>query len=483
MAEQISNKKVGKTEISRRRLMLLGLGGLGWTLPTAAVAKAPSRSMQQPQGISLLETRAKLEMELEGELRLSSEAKPSRTAPLKSKATQDYLETVAFADDKPVAAARHYLVAKAENWVDGQAVASQLRPELSHTIVLPHEGSWQQYCPSQPMDRREADLLRSPINSLALERLLSIEPARTDSQWTISPEDAKDLFNLEAVQECQIQVKVAGVEKGTAKVELSGKLEGTADSVPTNIQLRGSAHVALASQCALVTWLGVSMKETRQISERQPGFSVTARLQLVRQELPGKQKVTSDQLLQAAKSEDKSRWLVRLESQRGKFAVYADRRWITYLDSGEDVVLRYIDNNRVIAQCNILQLTKLDAGSQLTIEGLQADIKALLAGSFQEFVETAERTNSSGLRLLRTEVAGQQEEVAIRWIYAHLSDDSGRRLAMVFTLAAEFSESFAGQDLQMLDSLEFYPGFISPVDTVVPAPAKLGSKPANQSNK
>jgi hypothetical protein len=213
----------------------------------------------------------------------------------------------------------------------------------------------------------------------------------------------------------------------------------------------------MSSQCAIISWLGLSIKETREISETQPGFSVTARLQLVRQELKGKLPVTHDELLSVADRTDPSSWLVHVES-KSQFSLLANRKWITYMDSGEDTVLRYVDKNKVIAQCNIARLPKLDAGVQLSLEGLQADVQQSLGKSFGEFLESTERVTGTQLRLLRAEAAGKQEDVAIHWIYAHLSDDSGQRLALIYTLAAEVAETFSGQDLQMLDSLEFVPG-------------------------
>jgi hypothetical protein len=413
------------------------------------------RTMQQPKGVELLQTRLKLELEVEGEVRLEeSKEKKTNTAPLKSKSTQDYLEVIAYRDSQPVAAARRYITAQGENWVSGKSVAQSLRTGLNDTRLVRHDGIWEQYCPTQPMERREVDLLRSPINSMTLEKLLSVEPARSDSKWTISPEDAKELFNLDAVHNSTLTAKVVGVDKGTAKIEIQGGLQASANSVPTEIQVKGNAHVILSSQCAMVSWIGLSIKETRDISESQPGFSVTARLQLVRQELKDKLDVSRDELLALADRTDPSSWLVQLQS-RCQFTLLASRKWITYLDSGEDAVLRYVDNNKVIAQCNIARLPKLDSGAQLTLEGLQADIQQTLGKSFNSFLESSERVTGSKLRLLRAEVAGTQEEVAIHWIYAHLSDDQGSRLALVFTLAAEVAETFSGQDVQMLDSLEF----------------------------
>jgi hypothetical protein len=224
---------------------------------------------------------------------------------------------------------------------------------------------------------------------------------------------------------------------------------------PTEIRIRGTAHVALGKQAALVTWLGMSIREKRAISKYRPGFEVTARLELIRKEQPHQSALDRIGLIELAQNEDPSRWLVQIESEPGRFQTVANRNWVTYLDSGEDCVFRMIEDNQSIAQCNLSQLPSLDPGTQITAEALQAEIQAALGEHFVEFIETTEKLTGSNLRLLRIEVSGMQQQVPIRWIYAHLSDDSGRRLALVFTLAAEVADRFAGEDLQLLESLTF----------------------------
>ncbi|MFO0940659.1 MAG: hypothetical protein U0930_07820 [Pirellulales bacterium] len=423
-----------------------------------ARGQTASRTLQQPVDVDLLETLLKLELEVDGEAHLSDgkEGK-SRTAAIKSKATQEYLETVAYDKRQPIAAARHYVNAKNDIWIAGKVISHKLRNEVSDIRALVNDGTWELYSPVQPLESREVNLLKSPINTVALEKILSTEPARTDSQWSISADDAKDLFNLDAVHQCTLVAKIAGVEKSTAKIEIEGSLQATANSVPTEIQVKGNAHAVLGSRCAIISWVGMSIKETREISENQPGFAVTARLQIVRQELKDRLNVTHQELATLAQQPETGNWLVRIESKT-KFTSLASRNWIVFMDTPEDAVLRCVDKNQIIAQCNVIPLPKFEAGTQLSLEGLQEDMRTALGKSFEEFLESAERVTSNKLRLIRCEAAGKQEEVPIRWIYAHLSDDTGRRLLLTFTLAAEFAESFTGSDLQILDSLEFTSG-------------------------
>jgi len=413
----------------------------------------------QPDALSLLKTRSKLVLELEGELRLDEPdpKKPAeiRKAEVKGKSTLDYFETIAFASNSAVAAIRRYNTANSENWVSGKASTQELRPECSDTCVLLHAGTWEQYCPTQPLDAREVELLHSPLNTLALELLLPLEPARPESNWTISKEAAKNLFNLDAVHRSTIAARVSKVEQGVATVEIEGVLDATANSVATTLDIKGNFHAKLGRECAFVSWVGLVVKEKREISQSVPGFEITARIRMIRAEAENELETTHTELLDLVTAEDAGQWLVRIQSLPGRYSMLADRRWKTYIDGGEEAILRMIENNVVIAQCNVTQLTKFDQGTQLTLEAMQADIQKSLGGNFGAFEESRERVTSSNLRQLRTVISGQMEEVPIQWIFNHLSDDEGRRVALEFTMGGNQIERFAAADEQMVASFEF----------------------------
>lgn len=435
---------------------------------TLATAKQAVHVVQ-PSRIDELNTRAKIVLEIDGNLSLKpaeDDQKQDRPdVPAKGKSTLDYFEKIAFSKDEesghtqPAAAARRMLVASAENWISGKLSSSQLRRECFETRFMPRDGIWQQYCESMPLDAREVQLLHSPINSAAIELLLPLEPAKPNSTWTIRAQDAQLIFNLDAVHKSDLVATITKVEKGITSIDLKGALDATANSVATRLDVNGNFQVKLGKQCALVTWVGLIIKEERQVSQAEPGFVITARVRMIREETDDKIAITGNALRKMA-SEDEShgRWLVRLHSQPGLFSTLADRRWHIHRDSGAETILRMVENNTVIAQCNVSHLTPLESGQQLTLEGLQADIKASIGDGFREFLESSEKVTSTKLRLVRMVVAGELEDVPIQWIYNHLSDDNGRRLLMVFTMGGNVTDRFAAADDQMGGSLEFLPG-------------------------
>ncbi len=458
-------------------------------MPHAARAADPGEKrtglLTRPSALDTLQTRSKVVLELSGQLQIvepdPKKKKQIRTAEVKSKSTLDYFEKIAFDSDRASVAARRYVTAKGENWVAGSASSQELRTQCAETRMMFHSGIWQQYCSVQPLDAREVELLHSPINTMVLEQLLPAEPAKANQAWDITAESCKNLFNLEAVHSSNLTAKIVKVENGIATAEFSGNLDATIHSVSTKLAINGNFQAKLASQGALVSWLGMVIKENRAISQAEPGFSVTARISLIRAESDQDLAVPEQELLALATAEDPGRWLIQLRSLPGHYQMLADRRWTTYIDGGEEAILRLIENNTVISQCNIRQLPKLDAGTQLTLEALQAEIKNARGEVYRELLESSEKLTSSGLRLLRLVVTGELEGVPIQWIYAHLSDDQGRRLIMEFTMSAGNAERFAAADEQMTASFEF---IAVPTNSETPTPAaQLSAKPEDESKR
>lgn len=491
------NEKTLSQVHRHRRTMLTHTIGFG--LGTAVLAAAPARGedgqptparatpsgerlLRRPASLSSLETRAKIVLEVQGKVRLEI-AKPDAAKPevknidLKSKSTLDYFEKAAFAESQLVAVARRYNTATAENWLEGTTLGLELRPACSETRMLEHEGAWQQFCEQEPLDKRETELLHSPVYSAALELLLPETPAKPSSSWQLSNDEAKTLFNLEAVHECSVSSQVAKVDEGVATIEFQGEIAGTADSVPTRLQVNGNYQVKSAGAKVLVSWLGLVIKEKREVSLAKPGFEVTARVRLIRDVAPERLEVSHEQLVALSSQEDLGRWLVRVRSELGRFTMLADRTWTTYQDTGEESIYKMTLRNSMIAQCNVTRLAELEAGTQLTLEALQADVQASLKDQFQSFQASSEKVTASGLRMLRCVVDGMAEDVPIQWIYIHLSDDSGRRLAMVFTMGANVTDKFAGADEQMTSSLEFLPRVDPEQPTPAPASTQAASKP------
>lgn len=442
-----------------------------------------NRTLVRPSEITELKTRNKMVLELEGKLLVNEpdtkSKQKNRDAAVKAKSTVDYYEFAAYDNqNKVVSAARDFLQAEAEHWVAGNTSSTKLRDACKQTIVVNHGNQWQQFCQAEPMLITEVELLLAPINTNVIELLLPESPAKVSQPWTLSKEAARELFNLEAVHECTLVASISKVEEGVASIDLNGTIEGTANSVATELKVKGNFQAKLASECAIVSWLGLAIQEKRAISQSEPGFDIVARIRLIREELPHDWMLDREKLLELSAANHDAQLTIKLGSAIGRYAFLADRQWKTYIDTGEEAIFRLIKNNSIVAQCNVTRLPKLDAGKQLTLAALQQEIRQSLKNNAPNIVEASERMTANKLKLMRVLVTGKSEDVPIQWVYAHLSDDRGQRISLVFTMGANVAEVFAGADEQICSTFELYPEPTPKADTDKPEEApKLSNAP------
>jgi hypothetical protein len=477
--------------INRRHMLTISTAMLGAGCMSLA-AESPkldrSRQLVRPIGTTVLNTRSKLVLELEGQMHVNeadvTTKKKKRDADVKATSTLEYFERTTLDDQANcLASARQYVVAEAEHWVSGNTSNTKLRDVCKQTAVLKYNNQWQQFSQAEPLAIDEVELLVSPINSHCLELLLPVQPAKANEPWSVSTAAAKELFNLEAAHDSTLTARITKVEQGVATMDLSGAVQGTINSVPTQLEIKGSFQVKLASQCAIVSWLGMVLQEKRAISQAEPGFEITARIRLLREEQTNDLPLTAEKLLELSRrSEDESLWIVRTGSVLGRYSFLASRQWKTYIDTGEEAIYRLISNNTIIAQCNVTKLPALDDGKQLTMAGLQAEIQKSLGNNFQSFLEASEKVTPSKLKLMRVVVSGRSEDVPIHWVYAHLSDDTGRRLSMVFTMGGNAVEQFAGADEQICGTLEMFTPPAKKEESPEVAP-KLSEAPKSNSKR
>ena len=74
---------------------------------------------------------------------------------------------------------------------------------------------------------------------------------------------------------------------------------------------------------------------------------------------------------------------------------------------------------------------------------------------FEQFEHASQDEDDEGRRLLRVSAVGRVEDVPIRWVYFHVSDEQGRRAAHVFTMEAELAERLGGADHMLVGGFRF----------------------------
>jgi hypothetical protein len=224
--------------------------------------------------------------------------------------------------------------------------------------------------------------------------------------------------------------------------------------VPTIVRTIGKLTFdRLAGTC---TWLAMAVHETREISKAEPGFDVAATIKMIRKPLRSPIALASDPpALDITGPIPSHRLYVDLRSRHVGVSALMDRQWRIMNDVPGAAMMRMIDHDRSIAQCDFRVLPSLEPGKQWTLEAFQADVKQTLGEQLTDLLEADQRVSESGLRVLRVTAKGAVQGVPIQWVMLHFSDDSGHRVLATFTMEGQHVAAFAGSDVQLASSLSF----------------------------
>jgi hypothetical protein len=415
---------------------------------------------------------AKVVVEVEGSLRINADGSEVKHLPMKVEANLSYVERTLIAEPGLIAArvARHYRDATAVLQLRDAKIESKLREDRRLIVAQSSASEASIFSPLGPLERDELDLLDVPGACLPLGALLPREAVSVGSTWKVSNEAAGRLFGLEAVNDQDLTATLTKVEDNLAIITLTGKVAGAVGGVSTEIEAKGSLNFDLQQRA--VTWLALAYQEKRAIGHAQPGFEVTGKVRWVAGPITKSEELADSVLRSLPTTSGPATTLVEFRNPQAGIQVAHDRRWRVMVERRELTVLRLIDRGDLIAQCNISPLPELPAGEQLTLEGFQADVKQTLGKNFGEIVEASQEVTDAGQRILRVVVAGTASELPIQWSYYHVSNNAGRRVALVFTLESSLVERFPQVDRELIDSLSFIElPSPTPADPTEPQPA------------
>jgi hypothetical protein len=446
--------------LDRRRFLVAS--ALAAAAQRTIVSAADSEKvLLRPTGAAGDLFRVRIEIEAKGNVNVPNNPLVSRERKLKlpitSSASFDYEERLrrpigAEADSEVTLAERYYHVAKSNSRLNRKQYEIDLRPSVRETIVRRETLPEVIYAVDDYFRHDELELLRVPASSVAIDRLLPRESVAVGSVYQPTREALTSLLNLSSVETSDIRGELVSITESDARIEFRGQVDGSIDGVPTVIRTVGKLTFdRILGTC---TWLAMGVHETREIGKAEPGFDVSAVIKVLRRPLDKTIALPEKpRSLEITAPIPQDRLYVDLRSDEVGLGALMDRRWRMMNDVPGAAMMRMIDRDRSIAQCDFRPLVSLEPGAQWTLEALQEDVRRTLGEQLGQFVEADQRVSDSAIRVLRVTAQGAVEGVPIQWVIMHFSDDSGRRLLATFTMEGDNVGEFAGSDIQLANSL------------------------------
>lgn len=351
-------------------------------------------------------------------------------------------------------AVRHYHSAQADIGIGRSQHRSQLRPERRLIVTKSDTDSIVLFSPHGPLTRGELDLLEVPTSSDLVYALLPSNRVSVGDSWRHSEDILALLLRVESITKSSMKSTLEAVKRDVARIAWEGELTGKVQGAQTEMEISGEYRFDFRRQ--RITWFQMTMRERRAVGQAVPGFLVDADLRMLISPVKKSAELADAKLSAAAlRTSDPHQQLLHFISQEGGIELLHDRHWYVIVDQRERAILRMVDHGDVLAQCNLSRLPDLPAGKQIALEEFQQDVQRTLGERFGQFEYASQETDDKGQRILRLVALGAVDEVPIRWMYYHVSNDQGQRAGYLFTLEDELAERFNQSDRILVDSVQF----------------------------
>ena len=290
-------------------------------------------------------------------------------------------------------------------------------------------------------------------NSLLLDRLLPEKPVSVGDHWNHSDELIVALLRIDAASEAEVRSVLTKITKVSARFELTGRIKGTWDDAPAEIELKGKYR--FDRRTGRIDWVGLLAKVNRDIGEITRGADSVVRLVMTVKPKQQSERLSDKSLagLTLIPTDELTR--LSCESSKHGWRLTYGRHWHLDNDQYDPAILKLVEQGKVVTQCNVAALPKLSAGKVVSLEGFQGDVKNALGKSFGQLVLAGQWASKADYRVYRVVVSGKSSQRDVRWHYYLLADKHGHRAVLAFTAEARFAERLGKADHPLVDSFRF----------------------------
>lgn len=302
------------------------------------------------------------------------------------------------------------------------------------------------------LEQPELELIQNPADPMTLPAVFNKTSVKEGDQWQPSNAALAKMLRVYEIEKSSVKLLAKKIDATTARVYLMGSLSALVDDVNTEMDLSGIAIIDRASKT--MTSFKLSIRESRIPGQIAPGFEGKTKIdiQVTDASTPH---LSSAELAKVTK-QGKVRQRVKWHSQVGNFTLNFEPRWKMIAAEDTAAVLRFIERDELLTQCNIVQLPSRPADNPLTMEAYKQEVgKIIAADKNARLVDSASQITETGHTALQVVVAGEEEGLPVTWFYYHVSANDGRQVTLVFTMAESVAKRVSSIASQLVTEFKF----------------------------
>lgn len=399
--------------------------------------------------------RYSLDMHLTGDLQVGK----TKALKLSASATHVYPECVLVIDESRVKkVARVYETAQALIVVGAGKSSRSLRPDRTLIVVQRPDDDKLTYCPKGSLTREELELTDGHLDTLTLAALLPTKEVKVGDAWKINAADVQTLCHFDGLNQQDLQAKLVEVKDGVARVKITGQASGIELGALVKLDIQASYLFDLKKgHIVSATW--------KQRDERGPGpvspastFDIIYEVKCARIDRPSA--LSPIGLISVPEGFEPPPVLLQIiyEDPEGRYRFLHEREWHTAGNTGEHLVLRYIERGDFIAQASLVSGPKRQPGDHLSPDAF----KQLIAqnSAWQQDQELQVGTVPSaeaGRWTYRVSALGALDGMRVLQNFFVIASPAGQHLLVTVTLSQVNVEALGSKDLVLIGNIDLPP--------------------------
>jgi hypothetical protein len=367
---------------------------------------------------------------------------------------------------------REFAIAQMQVTIEGQQTRIELPAASSMVATSGRLDGLESYSLRTLLTRDQVDLLSLPADPLALAAALPVTKVEAGSEWFVPNWAAQLVAGIEAVETANMTGKVIALDGTTAKLQLTGLVQGMQEGAKTTVNVQGDLTYDVAA--AHIKTARVTYRIQAGIGAVSPGIDAEVTATLERSVSPDAGRI-ADAVVAAIPLEappqmqqlvfDAPPWNARLRHGRNWYVFHA------VLDAPPRVaILRLVEHGSLVCQCNLSPIPDAAPGQHTPVEQFEQDIQTALGKAFRSIQSRQVTPLSEGGALVQVvalgevEMQGKDKEgqptslaIPMEWRYYLVADRSGRQMSFVFAVEQALSPQLGSRDRELIGSLELLP--------------------------
>lgn len=300
--------------------------------------------------------------------------------------------------------------------------------------------------------QKEYELLKNPGDPLSFVNVFNKTGVKVGEKWEIGKPELASLLSYDRIVSNSVTMMLKAVESNIAKVYIFGKAKGEVDDVQSEVTVKAIAQFDLTQK--LVSSIRISIDEERRPGAFAPGFEGKIKLDTQVARAVPNANLSKERLAQLYQGR-KIKFSFLFDRPNSEFQLMHDTDWRVIASEDDEIVLRYIEDGDLVAQCNVTELPKRPDGNPLALSQFQEEVRRIIAQKEARIIDSQRTVTSAGYETLKVQVDGVESNIPFIWNYYHIAATDGRRLSMIFTVEKDAADLLGTADQELMNRLVF----------------------------